>query len=180
MEQVQSDHKSWPKPKRPILLVIAILFITVGTIICLLNIVQILRGPWTAILDVLFSACGLIMALMQWQPLARPSSHPASPPTPHTHITTTNLGVDNYRGAVIIHVKRQDRGQGIHLSRGFNSSQNPPNAAATIMQHTIDGHRTYAALFPSVEPGNYTVSRPHQQHVNITVYPGQTTIIDWH
>jgi hypothetical protein len=65
--QEEQDLKaSYPsKPPRLIGIVcfiIAVVFIIAGMLICILNIVNIIPGPWSAIIGVIFAGIGLIVA----------------------------------------------------------------------------------------------------------------------
>src|SRR2546423_15160744 len=42
--------------------IVAVTFIIIGMLVCILNIIDIIHGPWAAIIGVLFAGTGLIMA----------------------------------------------------------------------------------------------------------------------
>jgi len=155
----------------------------VGTVVWVLNSLDILHIAWAGVIGVVLSAIDILLAL--W-PLnsqrAIQSKNQAidSISTSHAFPRKTSLWARKKRGVLHIIVRRQLRHLTITLHRGFNQAHRPPDAATSISEQLVDGESMYIGTFLSVEPGNYTVATQNKEHVAlVTIYPGNTKWIDW-
>lgn len=160
--------------RKRFILLLAFLIIAVGIVIGIMNIESILPGPWINILQILFTGIGLLLALFQ---LGLGSQ--AHMPLQELKRNDIDLCTDKHRGALIIRAKKQDRGTSMTLHCGFDLNQQGPKAAATVSYQTINGRSLLIGVFPSVEPGNYTIISSSGSSAQVTVYPEQVTEIDW-
>ena len=89
-------------------LIVALILLAGGATIWILNIEELVKGPWSNIIGVLFTVVGIILALLQWhgQMLSTTFTQEAGSPTNRR----INLSVDQQKGALIIYTKKHLRG----------------------------------------------------------------------
>ncbi|GHO63183.1 hypothetical protein KSC_020750 [Ktedonobacter sp. SOSP1-52] len=89
-----------------------------------------------------------------------------------------DLGVDGYKGTLLVCATVRQRGVNLLLGRGFRHCL--PEVAATIGRQAWEEEELWAGVFPALAPGNYTVTSPGTtERVQVTIYPGQVTRIEW-
>lgn len=155
----------------------------VGTIIWVLNILNILQISWAGVIGAILSAIGILLALWPLDSkMAIQSRNQTknSATLPYAYPRKTSLWACKKRGILHVRVRKQLRRTTVALYRGFNQAYRHPGAATSISEWLIEGEIVYIGTFPSVEPGNYTVATQNKEHIaNVTIYAGFTTWIDW-
>ncbi len=137
----------------------------------------LLPSLWGSMFQVIFTVIGILLALLQWR--AQVASGPQAF-TKGLQGDDVDLGVDPYRGALVVGMERQQSGVNIGLYRDFDARSGHPYAAAIIARQKIGGKSRYTGLFPSLQPGNYTIVTPCRSDVRqVTVYAGRVTEFDW-
>ena len=91
------------------------------------------------------------------------------------------LGVSKQEGALVVYGNKNLRGKHVYLYTGFLSSPKNANHHSTnnIVERTVNGRAVFTAIFPSLEPGNYTVGRSFRYYNEVTVLAGRVTEVDW-
>ena len=194
---------------RLILAIIALLLLSSGAIIWILNIQDIIRGPWSSVLAVLFALLGLIIALFQWlfpfspnepnraeilpvniskkafppqisNKFLPPKLH--EPPSDSTHPDIESIAVAlgvNKDKGAIV-VYRTDLLRGISIVVCNNCSDPAKYWSSTADKHTINKQTIYAAFFRSLEPGDYVAYDELYDHMErLTVMPQRIAELDW-
>ena len=169
-----------------IFVTIAILIIAGGAIIWILNIEKVITGPWSSILGAIFTVLGAVLGLLQWYSQFT-SEIPAAPSTYiepqqryHAQPAEIDLCVNESKGALVVYTKKDLRGTTINLTSGFDTISFQTHVATNVVERKIKNRRFFAGIFPSLEPGNYTVHINARQRVaKVTVLPGQVAEIDW-
>ncbi len=178
------NHRQRP----PIFVFIIVLMVIGGASLWILNIQGIVPGPWSSILGVIFTSLGVLLALFQWHFLNTSETSQASAPLPpalhqqrrHAKKESFHLDVNRRRGALIVKVRKNFLGVTVYLCRGFEDVGQKPDAASNVIERKIDGHYIFAAVFPFLEPGNYTVYLNSQEYVSkVTVYGNLIVEVDW-
>jgi hypothetical protein len=166
--------------KKGFILLLAIGTALVGATVWILNTLGTIQGSWSAIMGILFTVTGIILALLQLHiQLTAPTEEVTSafPPFSASH---TLVQINRRRGALIVKVKKQLRGTTLILSRGFDEANHQLDLAANVAEHTIGLQRLHIGVFPSLEPGNYTISTAIGNYTaKVTIYTGHIAIIDW-
>ena len=161
--------------------------IAVGTIFWILNIEEVIKGSWSSVIAAVFTVLGVLLALLQWYTQLFPD-HPVAPVSPLPYVQShlvpqiegLNLGIDEQKGALIVKASKHLRGATIHLCRGFDPGRLKTDAASNIIEREVNGHNMFVGIFPSLEPGNYSVHARSLEYIaKITVYAGQVTEVDW-
>ena len=90
------------------------------------------------------------------------------------------LSVSTDRGALIVYAKQNMRGKIIDLYPGFHENINLKTPfTSNVIGHTANGQTEFRADFPSLEPGNYTLSAGMRYYARVTILPGQICEVDW-
>jgi hypothetical protein len=176
---------SSPKPRKRFPLILLCLFILFGTLLLwILNLESIISGPWAAILSALYTVVSILVAFLQW---VMPRPHSVEPPSSSMggqftlFNSPSSLGVSRRRGALIVKTRKNDLGTTIHLCSGFTSTPRTTEVAANVSQHTSEEGVVFNALFPALEPGNYTVFlQASSLNAFVTIRTGQIAHVDWH
>ena len=172
---IQNFHRS---QKHQIQLELLLLFVTplaIGVVIwILLNIRGTLAGPWPIAVAAISTFFSIVVTLCQW---LFPISSNVSSDAKVTDITM---------GTLIIETKEELRGQCVKLCCGFANSSValslPVDFASNVVKQVINGEVSFSATFPSLEPGQYTISvfnGSQMRYALVTVSPGRITRIDW-
>lgn len=183
----EPQHKKRHRLKHQAFLLVIVLLLLVGTIIWILNIQGLVPGPWSSIVSAICTVAGVLVALLQWhQPSLEkiPSEPIGSPPfrkrLPHVQLEAINLGVNRRKGALLIKVKKKLVGLTVNLCYGFNNPVTCADIASSVVLRRVDNAPTFVAIFPALEPGNYTVAvHSTQYRTNVTIQAGQIAEIDW-
>jgi hypothetical protein len=63
----------------------------------------------------------------------------------------------------------------------YGSDRLPPPHHSTnnIVERTVSGRVVFTAIFPSLEPGNYTVGTGFRYYNEVTAFAGRATEVDW-
>ncbi len=128
------------------------------------------------IISVLFTALGLLLSLLQFIRSRFSSEHQI-----HTfRVENVDLGLSPYQGALVILSNTGFRGTSINLCKGFYEHPPEPEMAGCVNTYRINGRSSFAAIFPSLRPDNYTVFDHLRQQIGmVTIHPNQVTRIDW-
>ncbi len=93
-----------------------------------------------------------------------------------THLgIPTNLGTD---GALVVYGSQRLQGTEVSIYTRYGSGT---NAKAVITQRRVLGESVYAAVFPRITTGTYTVwtPAPGVSSVETTVFSGNVAQVDW-
>jgi hypothetical protein len=173
-----------PQRTRFLLKALCVLVLLGATTLWILNQEAIIAGPWATVLSVLCTMLGVLFAFLQWH---TPSSDPgASPPLVATSVQSSlfslphALGVNRRRGALVVKTRKKDIGATIHLCSGFTATPLMTNVAANITERPSESGSVFVALFPALEPGNYTVFvQAFPRSALVTIRAGQVAEVDW-
>ncbi|EFH87896.1 hypothetical protein [Ktedonobacter racemifer] len=150
--------------------------VLVGLVLWVLSVEQVLPGFWGLVLPVVFTGLGLLFGLLQWYMQLRHSSR--ADEEQGERQGGMDLGVDGYKGALLVCATVRQRGVNLLLGRGFRHCS--PEVATTIGRQAWEEEELWAGVFPALAPGNYTVTSPGTtERVQVTIYPGQVTRIEW-
>ena len=190
MKEIKRQKQSHYSKKRLICAGIAVLLIAAGAAFWIVNNLGTVKGPWSNILPVIFTALGATFALFEWLlPVSIGSSYssehlnlvkvePEQPGTPHIQVQDIDLGVNNHTGAIIIYAKKSMRGVSVDLFR--NHIVPLAHSTSSIGQRIVNNQLMYVAIFPYLEPSDYiTCDALGYYRTKITVLPNQVTEIDW-
>lgn len=133
---------------------------------------------------------GILIAVLQWHPQPRlaavqvqAAAIPAMEHGLHSYeqIEGVTLDVTKRKGVLIVYTKRNLRGSTINLSFGFHNSGNlRADLVANIVARKRNGRTVYVAVFPSLEPGDYTVHTDTRELVTkVNILPGRVAEVDW-
>ncbi len=192
-------QKKWllyfPYKKRFLLIVLMCLLLVGVAVVWILNYLNILKGPWTSILSIIFTVLSLFFSLLQFiLPISKEASKAdkswgysiKSENGELAEITDrsliqvrgTDLGISLQTGALIIYTRRDKVGEAIDLRR--NPNQPLLHSTSSITRRIVNGKAVYAAIFPYLAPSDYIASEASGKYkTNITVLPNQLTEIDW-
>ena len=195
----QAHSKRVYQPPNFVFRVFGIFLVTSGSIVWILNFADVIHGPWSSICGITFTVFGLILGLFP------PKSHEAQPQLPisptHQQPTQHNcpiqlegviFSLNDQSGILVVLTKKYLRGSTINLCRGFQIVDLKSEKAAIVIGHRKLDHVSwphrilnlypivYAAVFPAIEPGNYTVYLESREFTGrLTISANQVTIIDW-
>lgn len=178
-----------PGQRRKIFISVAVFMIMGGAIVCVLNILGYVQGPWSSIFGVFATVLGIVFTIPQGtlasseNPLLSSNLVEIAANQPlrrDIEIHGISLGLGENRGALIVKVNRQLCGSTIILCYGFDNVSLIAHLATNVEKYRIDGHSVFAAIFPSLEPGNYTVYIDSQEYRSKeTIYAGWISVINW-
>lgn len=184
----QRYQNRW-KQLRTAFVIAAILLVFIGAVIWILNIENLLTGPWSSIASVVFTVLGVITALLQWHSPPSADASMASldlsmedtePQGIQTQMKGNSSGIDRCEGTLIVYTKRNLRGATVNLNRGFEAVNLKTHLASNVVKRKKNGRTIFTSVFPALEPGNYTAYVNSRILVaKVTVLPGQVTEIDW-
>jgi hypothetical protein len=166
-------------------LVIAITLLVGGAILWILNIMNVIEGPWSSILGVIFTILGIVLGLLQWHVQLLSDASPSNTHSPNQRkryfqLEGFNLGVDKQKGALVIYADKNLRGATINLHCGFDRLNLHADSATNIVERKMDGRPVFVGVFPSLEPRNYTVYLNSQKRIaQTTIYSNHVSEIDW-
>ncbi len=135
-----------------------------------------------------FTLLGILIAFLQWyaQPqVAVPVQAGTISALEHgqpsyEQIEGVTLDVTKRKGALIVYTKRNLRGSTINLSFGFHNSNLKTDLVSSVIGRKKKGSTVYVAVFPSLEPGDYTVYIDSQEFVTkVSILPGRVAEVDW-
>ncbi len=171
--------------KRLLLTVLALVFLTGIATIWMFS----AGGNLPTVFGIVFTLLGILIAFFQWQlPVsveaqAGTAGVPTgeSPPSSlHEQAQGMVLGVSKHKGALVIKTRKELRGSTINLSFGFDRSSPKADLASSVVAQRWKGSTAYVAVFPSLEPGNYTVYTDAREGLTkCSVFPGRVEEIDW-
>lgn len=190
MKEIKRQKRSYCTKKRLICAAIAVLLIVAGATLWIVSNLGTLKGPWSSILPVIFTALGATFALFEWLlPVSIESSvnsenlnpvkfEPEQSRKPHIQIQDIDLGVNNHTGAIIIYAKKSMLTPRIDLLR--NPIMPLAHSTSSIVQRSVNNQLVYVATFPYLEPSDYIAGDVWGFYrTKITVLPNQVTEIDW-
>lgn len=176
---------SSPKPRKRFPLILLCLVLLFGTLLLwILNLENIVSGPWAAILSALYTIVSILVAFLQWL-MPRPHSPGLPSSSMRGQVTLFNspssLGVSKRRGALIVKTRKNVLGTTIHLCSGFTSTPFTTEIAANVSRYKSEEGIVFGALFPALEPGNYTVFlQTSPLSAFVTIRAGKIADVDWH
>ena len=162
----------------------------------MLNILGSIPGPWSGIFGAFFTILGVLLGLI---PLLASSEGPpkrflVEPMMTHNQwnhhglLEDVPLDMGDQRGSLVVYVKRYLRGSTINLCAGFSRVDLKVDVASSVVARRINSplrwlgirHIVFVAVFPSLEPGNYTVYTESREFIaNVTILARLVTEIDW-
>jgi len=161
------------------ILIVTLLLIAGGAAMWILNIEDLIKGPWSNIMGVFFTVVGTIFAFLQWyeQVISTALTQGVGSQTNQS----VNLSVNQQKGALIIYTKKRLRGTNVHLFRGFDAPKSHADLATSIIKRTVHGRCAFVGVFPDLEPGNYRVLVKDScgRVAGATVYANEIAEIDW-
>ena len=166
------------------LMSVLLLLLLAAILLWVLNTMNIVQGAWATVLNAVFTGLSTIFALLQWHAQAN-SEHPgtASSSIPVNAVPNVQLvqsSTNKRKGAIVVYASRKWRGSVLHLVQGLQETTGPLVAVASVVECLVVGQRQFLCRFPAVSPGHYTIVAPSmQRRVQITVYPGHFSEIDW-
>ncbi len=188
MKQTHDQHY-YPQTKQKSLLLKAIVIplILLGASIWMLSISGMIKGPWSNVLEVAFTVFSVVLTFLQWHIQSSIETQPAPINSPTQQADQDNLlignltiGVNKQKGLLIVYTKKNLRGKTVLLNQGFDRAKAEIFAASNVVERRRGSRILFTSIFPSLEPGNYTVSiRPRRLEAQVTVFPRQITEIDW-
>ena len=185
-QPLQPDEpRNWLQPHwSNFVVIVTITFTTiVGTVIWVLDILNVLYIAWAGAIGAILSAIGVLLALWPLDSLKAVLGRKQvidSLSLPDVSPKKIAPCARKRKGILHVKVRKQLRHTTIALYRGFNQAHRHPDAAATISERRVVDELVYIATFPSVEPGNYTVATQDKEHIAfVTIYAGVTSWIDW-
>lgn len=177
------QNRLWSK--HLILIIVAIPIIVGGTVIWIMNAAGTIGGSWATVLGPVFAALAVLLGLLAL-PLGRLRSrkHVSTLPVPlqkqFVQIKGVDLGINEHRGALLVKVKKQLRGVSINICRGFDNVELKAASAANATEREVDGRIIIVSIFPSLEPGNYTVYTNSREYMaRVTIHAGAVETVDW-
>ncbi len=176
--------------KQPIIIILAFFMIIGGASIWILNIIGVIRGPWSSIMVVIFTTLGVLLGFLQFYSQFVPGLSPLLAALPanllrylwkqHGQSQVLSLDVSKNKGVLLVKTKKNLRGATIHLCRGFDLVNLKSYAASNVVERRLEGRTAFVAIFHSLEPGNYTVHvNSWKREAKVTIYAGHITEIDW-
>lgn len=191
----EPQEKKRFRRKRLTLLIVVILPLLIGATIWVLSVQGLITGSWSGVFGAIFTAVGAVFTVIgviytlfqpHQPPLDEVPSISANASTRQRHMLRvrtrleTTLGASKRKGSLIVLGNRRLSGVTIHICHGFDQNGIPAEMASNIVLRMVDGSPTYAAVFPTLKPGNYTVSaHPQGPRANVTIRAGQIEEIDW-
>ena len=162
--------------KHLVLLVLSVLAVLLAASLWVMSIAGFIPGSWSPILSALFTVLSAISALLQLymgRALDQQSISRAS-------LAGTSLGTSKRKGALLVYVKKKYLGSTIRLCRGFADIHGATMRAANVVERWVDNSPVFVAIFPAVEPDNYTVHLDREEHgALVTISAAQTAEVDW-
>jgi hypothetical protein len=162
--------------KKAVILVFGVVLLAIGFALWILGAKRLITGDWLNIISFVVSALGLLIGALAWLfPFSPDSPAISSEPEPDRGV---ELGVNKRKGAIVIYAKPRMRGRIVDLYKGFYRTDTRC-ATSSIAEHIIGRQRELIAEFPSLEPGNYTISAGFWHYVRLTVTAGRVSKVDW-
>src|SRR5947199_10223447 len=111
--QVQKPQQYKHHPKTRLIIAIAAILLFAGITLGILNILGIIKGPWSSILFFVFAALSVVIAFLQKLPSIAPEEHNPVPPTIneqdfdteklHIQVKGIDLGVNESTGTLVVY-----------------------------------------------------------------------------
>lgn len=168
----------------------AVLLIVGGTTLSILNLLGAVKGPWSGILSVVFTALGVVLALFQWLlPFSFELTKSSVDLKPvilepernlklHVSVEGSDLGVTSHTGALIIYARKSMLGESVDLLR--NHILPLAHSTANVGRRSVNNQIVCVAIFPYLEPSDYVACDTKGYYkTKITVLPGQVTELEW-
>lgn len=177
---------------RLILAGIIFLFLACGAAIWVLNIEDIIRGPWSNIVVAIFTLLGVVFTFFQWLlPLSSRERERAqinltnisSTHEPSASITLEQIAdiipqAGDHTGTLVVYTKKELRGESINLCRGLLLPSF--HSASNIVKRTVNRHAVFVAIFLHLEPDVYVIyDNLYKRSARITIFAGQIAEVDW-
>lgn len=177
---------------RLVLAGIIFLFLTCGAAIWILNIEDIIQGPWSTIVAAIFTLLGVIFTFFQWllplSPMEQGISQINQTNISLTHESLVNITFEHavdivpqegdHTGTLIVYTKKELRGESVNLCKGLLLPSF--HSASNIVKRTLNGHTMFVAIFSHLEPDAYVIyDSLYKRSARITVFAGQIAEVDW-
>jgi hypothetical protein len=160
------------KLRRQIFIILFLLIIigAVGWVLSITNVIG--NPPWSTIFSALFTVLGVVAAVLQFLP--RPDSS-----RNRSAIEGIPVRVNKGKSYLVIFGKREQCGETVYLSRGFENRNVTPIQASVFIGRKKGKRKVYVSTF-EVDPGNYMVYTDSQALMTkVTLIPQRVTEIDW-
>lgn len=180
-----SRNRRGIKRKTAVLISIITFIIVVGSL-WLLSIEGVFPALWSSLIGAIFTIIAVIIALLQWDSQRSIDQTNPLPTLLHQpqrrfiEVEGVDLVINKRRGALIVKVRKNMCGVTLNLSKGFDSMKQEPDFASCVVERRVGGHLAFVAIFPSLEPGNYTIhcSSPTLT-TRVTIYANLIVEVDW-
>lgn len=164
---------------------LTVVFLIGVAIVWIANLGSVLAG----VLSIVFTLLGILIACLTWRPQPRVTApglaigvaagEQGQRPL-YEQIDGVALEVDRHKGALVVYTSKALRGATINLSFGFHNSHARVDLAASVVGRRRKGNTVYVAIFPSLEPGRYTLHTDAREAVTkVSIVPGRVEEVDW-
>ena len=176
---ILSDRKS---RMRFVCVLVVFLLTMIG--VWVLNLLNVIGGSWSTVLNAIFTGLGSISTFLQWHEQAA-SAVPCTiglpePLKANPHEPCVLGLVNKHEGGIVVYTPRTWRGMTLRLLAGLQEITGPIEAASNVVEHRRTGKCQFLCHFPVVPPGHYTlVALSRQRWAQVTVYPGHLSEVDW-
>jgi len=167
-----------PTRKKDVILIFGIVLLAIGITLWILGDKRVITGDWLSIISLVVSALGLLISAIAWLFPFLPNSPAISIEPESESDRGAELWVNKRKGAILIYAKPKMRGRIVDLYKGFHGTA-ARCATSNIAEHIIGRQREFIAEFPSLEPGDYTITSGYRYYVRLTVPAGQVSRVDW-
>jgi len=166
--------------KKTIIFIFGLALLAIGITLWILGDKHVITGDWLSIISLVVSVLGLLISAIAWLSPFSPNSpaistEPEPEPEPDRG---AELGVNKRTGAIVIYAKPNMRGRIVDLYKGFHQTATR-SATSSIAEHIIGRQREFIAEFPSLEPGDYTLTSGYRYYIRLTVPAGRVSKVDW-
>jgi hypothetical protein len=105
---------------------------------------------------------------------------PAEPAAGPSGSGTVVLELGPGAGTLVLHTPAELNGTEIDISRAGDSGQHSHRTHSMVRPRHVASGTRYAAVYPSLPPGNYTIWRDNQTPAaTVTVAEGAVTTASW-
>jgi hypothetical protein len=167
------DSSEKRKLRRQVFVALLLLLVMISTVAWILSITEVIsNSPWSTIFSALFTILGVAVAAAQLLPESSSSQN-------RSGIEGVPTRVSKGKSYLVIFGKKEQCGETVYLSRGFEENDLKPIQASVFGSRRGANRKVYIGTF-EVDPGNYVVYTDSQALMTrVTLMPGRVTEIDW-
>lgn len=161
-----------------------VVFLLTMTGVWILNLLQVIGGSWSTVLNAIFTGLGSIIAFLQWHEQATAEASCTvglSAPSKADPQGSCGPGLVNKRkGGIVVYAPRTWRGMTLYLLAGLQETTGPIEAASNVVERRSSGQCQFISHFLGVSPGHYTlVALSRRRWAQVTIHAGHLSEIDW-